>query len=461
MTQYKELTLPTSAKTSRLLLSIANSGLADQFMIYEKPGEWSLGMGNLLSIDVYKNEIVVKQEDRIQIMGYEDFEPALTHITQNLPVENWRLYGQAKFELAYVFYGLTNTISLDKTNKLMSLFIPEYEVRVSDKTATLRATSPAGLEKLVELFRLSERREKHGYDTDFVIEHVDLTIPSSCEYYKTAVQQAIADIQENHYQKVILSRQVQVSFPLDMAKSYEYGRQKNTPARSFILRQSGFEAAGFCPETVLEASPDGWVSTQPLAGTRSLGNSPEEELQLKSELISTTKEIAEHAISVRLAYEELDQVCDEESLSVCDFMSIKRRGSVQHLASRVKGKLSSNHSVWDAFKALFPAVTASGIPKKESLLAIKKYEASERALYSGSVMIVDPDGAMDAGLVLRSIYKDEEKCWLQAGAGIVDQSLPERELTETIEKLSCIAQYLVQDLKEPMPSIEQSKKETV
>ncbi len=108
----------------------------------------------------------------------------------------------------------------------------------------------------------------------------------------------------------------------------------------------------------------------------------------------------------------------------------------------MKGKLTSNHNAWHAFEALFPAVTASGIPKKPSIEAISRHEPVQREWYSGCVMIIDSEGCMDAALVLRSIYQKGDKLWLQAGAGIVDQSRPERELQETIEKLSCLSQHL-------------------
>ncbi|MEZ8030400.1 salicylate synthase [Enterovibrio norvegicus] len=461
MNDYKELSLAINRKASSLLLAIANSGLSDQFMMYEKPGEWSLGMGSLLSIDVYPDEISIKEKNRIQIEGYHDFSEAMSRATKNIPIKGWRLYGNAKFELSYILHGLMNDVTMEKSSKLLSLFIPEYEVRISDGIATLRAPTDSELDDLIDVFRMADAKSNDATISAEARNHVDLTIPASCKYYKSAVLSAINDIKTNVYQKVILSRRIPINFPVDMAKSYECGRAKNTPARSFIMRQSGLEAAGFCPETVLETASNGWISTQPLAGTRAIGASPEEELRLKSELLSTTKEIAEHAISVRLAYEELHEVCDEETLSVCDFMSVKRRGSVQHLGSRVKGQLASNQNNWAAFKALFPAVTASGIPKKASLLAIKKYEPEDRSLYSGSVMIVDQNGHMDAGLVLRSIYRNEDKCWLQAGAGIVDQSVPERELIETIEKLSCIAQYVVREDSAPQSAQSKSRKEVV
>lgn len=123
-------------------------------------------------------------------------------------------------------------------------------------------------------------------------------------------------------------------------------------------------------------------------------------------------------------------------------MTIARRGTVQHLASRLKGKLKDNYNPWHAFKALFPAVTATGIPKKESIDAISRFEPEERNLYSGCVMTYDKSGKMDAALVLRSFFQKNGEAWLHAGAGIVDMSQPERELEETCEKLRSVSLHL-------------------
>ncbi|CAL5246962.1 hypothetical protein PASLES2_24925 [Pseudomonas aeruginosa] len=120
-----------------------------------------------------------------------------------------------------------------------------------------------------------------------------------------------------------------------------------------------------------------------------------------------------------------------------------RRGSVQHLASRVNGRLHEGRTAWDAFEALFPAVTASGIPKQAGIEAIGRFERTARGWYSGCMLVVDSQGALDAALVLRSIYQREGESWLQAGAGIVGQSRPARELEETNEKLACILKYVV------------------
>src|SRR5690606_5242479 len=131
------------------------------------------------------------------------------------------------------------------------------------------------------------------------------------------------------------------------------------------------------------------------------------------------KETHEHAISVRLSLEEMREVCEPSSVSVRQFMERKVRGSVQHLASTVCGELRSDQNAWHAFASLFPAVTASGIPKREAFLQIRRHEAASRGLYAGAILRVDHDGALDAALVLRSLLGHGQQAWLQAGAGVV------------------------------------------
>ena len=263
------------------------------------------------------------------------------------------------------------------------------------------------------------------------------------ETYKRAVAEALEEIHAQQYRKVILSRQIPLPHSLDMAASYVAGRQANTPARSYLLRLDGLEAAGFSPETVIEVNGEREVFTTPLAGTRSTGESLMDELQLRGELLSDSKEIAEHAISVYLGFDELTMTCDPASVAVVNFMLVSRRGTVQHLASRLKGKLLDSCNPWHAFNALFPAVTASGVPKRESIDAIGRLEPNPRGLYAGCAVIYNHTGVLDAALVLRSFYQRNGATWLQAGAGIMNMSRPERELEETREKLRSFARHLV------------------
>jgi len=228
-----------------------------------------------------------------------------------------------------------------------------------------------------------------------------------------------------------------------MVKSYYNIRQNNTPERSFLLRCGGIAAAGVCPGTIIEVSASGVISTQPLAGTKARTGDPATDARFCKELLSDPKEIYEHALSVKLAQDEIATVSKPGTVVVEDFMNVIPRGSVQHISSRVRGQLRSDTSCWDAFGSVFPSVTASGIPKYRACEEILCREQLPRGLYSGAVFIADEHGEFDAALVLRSVYQSSKATWLRTGAGLISQSKPERELEETREKLRSVSQFLV------------------
>ncbi|MFV2179049.1 salicylate synthase [Actinomadura sp. LOL_011] len=260
--------------------------------------------------------------------------------------------------------------------------------------------------------------------------------------YRARVARAVADIGAGRYQKVIVSRRLDVPYPVDVPATYVRGRAANTPARSFLLDLDGFQATGFSPEVLASVEADGTVMTQPLAGTRAFGRGADADARTRRELESDPKEIFEHAVSVRTSQDELYEVCAPGSVRVTGFMTVKERGSVQHLGSSVSGVLAPGRTCWDALDALFPGVTASGIPKPAAVEAIGGLE-EHRGLYAGAVLAVSHDGALDSALVLRALYSRDGRAWLRAGAGIVSGSTPEREYEETCEKLSSIAPHVV------------------
>ncbi|MGG9495345.1 yersiniabactin biosynthesis salicylate synthase Irp9/YbtS, partial [Klebsiella pneumoniae] len=135
-----------------------------------------------------------------------------------------------------------------------------------------------------------------------------------------------------------------------------------TPVRSFMFRQEGREALGFSPELVMSVTGNK-VVTEPLAGTRDRMGNPEHNKAKEAELLHDSKEVLEHILSVKEAIAELEAVCLPGSVVVEDLMSVRQRGSVQHLGSGVSGQLAENKDAWDAFTVLFPSITASGIPK--------------------------------------------------------------------------------------------------
>jgi salicylate synthase len=441
---YREKSIEINSDPLILTGLLAESNLSKTFLAYENHGNWCIGIGEAATIvtDCQKTTLTT-MEGRTQEWKNDIPVEAVQFALAALPIENWRSYGIANFGLARKNHHLS---IYDTNEELLRLFVPVYEIRMKGGIALLRAINE---EKLVGLSRLmgdlnSSVIEKNRNPFENRIREMPLDVSSVEEYegecYQNSVAVAVGEISQRNYLKVILSRAIPLPEKVDIVASYISGRKVNTPARSFLMKNNGLEAAGFSPETVVEVDHRGWVSTRPLAGTRSLGTS---ELRLRQELLSDSKEIHEHAISVQLAFEELLRVCAEGSVRVSEFMDIARRSSVQHLASRVNGRLAKGRNAWHAFHALFPAVTATGIPKKQAIEAIGRLETAPRDLYSGCVMITDADGMMDAALVLRTVFQRGEKAWLHVGAGIVDKSSPPREIEETCEKVRSVSRYLI------------------
>ncbi|VVS94552.1 salicylate synthase [Desulfoluna spongiiphila] len=444
---YHEETMAFDGDSLMTAAQLVEAFPGKEHLLYEENMAWSLGLGVHARLVVDSRKCVLTSGGETLVFMNTDLSDTLDAALGSIAVEGWRAYGTADFELA------RHNLSLwvpDQDKALMTLFIPEAEVRFQKETILLRALDPGMLDTLkLRLEALLNRDQALCLKTDLhqrvarqALDLPDINTHDS-QTYRKIVACAVEEIRAPQYQKVILSRKIPLTHSIDMVASYVAGRRANTPARSYLLHIDGFRAAGFSPETVVEVDETGVVSTQPLAGTRAIGADPAEEIKLREELLSDSKEISEHAISIKLAFEEMETVCRAETISVTDFMTVARRGTVQHLASRLKGTLKDGFTPWHAFNALFPAVTASGIPKRESIDSIGRFESQPRGLYSGCVIICDQSGYLDAALVLRSFFQKDGEAWLQAGAGIVEMSTPSRELEETCEKLRSVSRQLI------------------
>lgn len=417
---YRELRLPSTEDPLTLMARLARSGLYDQYTVYENGPEWSYAGGTLATFRLATNAR--------DLSAVEDW-------LATLPVTGWRVYGWAAFELGAALAG-AETSDADGAGTLLHLVVPHVEVRCGGGQLLLRATDPDRLEQLVQLVGAPGRT-----GAPEPTERVSVPL-NDTGGYRDAVATALTALHgPGPLTKVILSRRVAVPVPLDLTATYIAGRRANTPARSFLLNLGGIHAAGFSPETVAEVTGDRRVVSRPLAGTRARTGAPDEDARLRADLLADPKEVHEHAISVKLALEDLALVCDDTYTA--EYMTVEERGTVQHLASTVVGRLRDDRTPWQAFAALFPAVTATGIPKTPAYAVIRELEGRPRGLYAGAVLTHDATGTLDAALVLRSVFQQDGHCWLQAGAGIVRQSHPTREHEETCEKLRGIAHHLV------------------
>ncbi|MDI9894692.1 salicylate synthase [Rhodococcus sp. IEGM 1381] len=423
------------------VVTLAESGLFDEYVVYEDRGRWVFAGGVVARIVLQPDVVTTTWGSGEPTVRRWSGNPstALREACDGLTRESWNAYGFVGFGFAAHLHGVTG--SCDSDEVLGHLVVPRVEVRFGadhhDVEVTGSEKDRADVLAVLAAASAEESPTVHSLD-----------VGGDLDDYRGRVRQAVTEIHRGDYAKVILSRTVRIPFDLDMPGTYRAGRAANTPARSFLLHLGDLRAAGFSPELVASVDAHGVVTTEPLAGTRAFGLGSEADSAAKTDLEQDPKEITEHAVSVRTSFEELESIARPGSTAVSDFMSVRERGSVQHLASTVRARLREDLSCWDAFGALFPAVTASGIPKREAIEAIGRLDDPPRGLYSGAVVKASSTGELEAALVLRAVYEQRGSAWLRAGAGIVGQSTPDREFDETCEKLASVAPYLVRKKEE-------------
>ncbi|OJZ88046.1 hypothetical protein ASPFODRAFT_712570 [Aspergillus luchuensis CBS 106.47] len=408
--------------------------------VYERKDCWHIGLGSYRSLIIDSRG----EDITISVAGEPSHhcpvKKPLPDIAREFLHEYWnhttKVYGHVGFNYAAHIRGLGYTPG---KWPLLALMIPCMEVFIDSDNITITGDDTKEVLELCALLKETCRccnAPLPAHD----IPHVDVNENSS--QYRILVEKALSQIQQNHYSKIILSRPVNLQHRVDMPSTLYCGRQSNTPSRSFSLRHGNYQATGFSPELVMSLDK-GVVATEPLAGTRSCKGTEAEIQRLRRDLETDSKEIVEHVISVKEAVHEISQLSDKPMVE--DFMSVRVRGSVQHLGSRVCGRLSPDKDMWDAFNVLFPSITASGIPKQAAIDAISHLESQPRELYSGAILMIEDENTMEAALVLRSVFQDRDRHWIQAGAGVIAESDPSRELTETCEKLASIAPFVVRE----------------
>jgi anthranilate synthase component 1 len=218
--------------------------------------------------------------------------------------------------------------------------------------------------------------------------------------------------------------------PIDI---YRATRSVNPSPYMFLLELNGFSLVGASPEIHVRCE-DRRVEIRPIAGTRRRGKTAEEDLALEKELLGDPKERAEHVMLVDLARNDLGRVCDYGSVQVKDLMIIERYSHVMHIVSQVEGKLSDTRSLYDLMRATFPAGTLSGAPKIRAMQIISELEQTTRGSYGGAVGYFSFNGNLDTCITIRTALIKDGKAYVQAGGGWVNDSTPEAEFQETINK---------------------------
>ena len=252
--------------------------------------------------------------------------------------------------------------------------------------------------------------------------------------YEAAVERGQEYIRAGDIFQFVPSQRFETHYLGDALSLYRALRFINPSPYMFLIRFGNrFSVVGSSPEVHVRAL-NGHVVIRPIAGTRPRGKTPEEDSALAEGLLADPKERAEHLMLVDLARNDVGRIAEYGSVRVTDFMTIERYSHVMHIVSNVVGRLRADRNAFDVMRATFPAGTVSGSPKVRAMQIINEVERSKRGFYAGAVAYFGFDGNLDSCITLRSVVLKNGQAYVQAGAGVVADSVPASEYEETVNK---------------------------
>jgi anthranilate synthase component 1 len=257
------------------------------------------------------------------------------------------------------------------------------------------------------------------------------------EAFKAAVLKAKDYIIEGDIMQVVLSQRMSLPYAESPLSLYRALRSLNPSPYMFFYHFGDFHIVGASPEILVRLEDD-TLTVRPIAGTRPRGKTRLEDEALATELLADPKEIAEHIMLMDLGRNDAGRVAQTGSVKVTDKMLIERYSHVMHIVSSVEGKLKPGMSNIDVLKATFPAGTVSGAPKVRAMEIIAELEPVKRGIYSGAVGYLGFNGDMDVAIALRTAVVKNKTLYMQAGAGIVADSVPCSEWQETLNKARAV-----------------------
>jgi anthranilate synthase component 1 len=307
------------------------------------------------------------------------------------------------------------------------------------------STYQAALEKIEELAdRLKQPlKDPQPPKTDRPIKSARISSNMTREEFEANVTKAKKYITEGEAIQIVLSQRLSRrtnAHPLDI---YQALRGINPSPYMFFLDLKDFQLIGSSPEILVRAA-SGTVTTRPLAGTRPRGKTNLEDKQLEEELRADEKERAEHIMLVDLGRNDIGRVSLPGTVKVSELMDVERYSHVMHLVTNVEGRLRPELTPFDALRACFPAGTVSGAPKIRAMEAIAELEPDKRGPYAGCVGYFSFSGGMDTAITIRTIVTTNGTAHVQAGAGIVYDSVPAREYEETLNKARALLKAIEQ-----------------
>ena len=368
---------------------------------------------------------------------------------EELPDFNGGLVGYFGYEIIkFIEPKLKNIKKKDELNVPDILLMVSNDLLVVDnltsKVHIITHVNPekesfeAGLSKL----NIIEKniRELFNFDSTSTekIESEDFVSSFGKENFVNAVEKVQKYITAGDVMQVVPSQRLSCSFKSDPIELYRQLRILNPSPYMYFLNLDGFAIVGSSPEILTRVDNNNVATIRPIAGTRSRGKNIQEDLENEQDLLSDEKEIAEHLMLIDLGRNDLGRIAKTGSVNLTDKMFIERYSHVMHIVSNVECELKEDMSSIDVLKATFPAGTLSGAPKVRAMEIIDEVETLKRNIYSGAIGNLSWHGGMDLAIAIRTAVIKDEVLYVQAGAGIVYDSIPEMEWQETMDKAQAL-----------------------
>ncbi|HAN51090.1 MAG TPA: anthranilate synthase component I [Lachnospiraceae bacterium] len=261
------------------------------------------------------------------------------------------------------------------------------------------------------------------------------------EEYCQMVEKAKDHIREGDIFQIVLSNRLEADYEGSLLNTYRVLRTLNPSPYMFYFSGTDVEVAGASPETLVKLE-DGVLHTFPLAGTRPRGKTDEEDLTLEADLLQDEKELAEHNMLVDLGRNDIGRISKFGSVKVEKYHEILRFSHVMHIGSTVRGEIRPDRDALDAIDSLLPAGTLSGAPKLKACQLINDLENNKRGIYGGAIGYIDFTGNLDTCIAIRIAYKKNGKVFIRSGAGIVADSVPDKEYQECLNKARAVVSAL-------------------
>jgi anthranilate synthase component I len=368
---------------------------------------------------------------------------------EELPDFNGGLVGYFGYEIIkFIEPKLKNIKKKDELNVPDILLMVSNDLLVVDnltsKVHIITHVNPekesfeAGLSKL----NIIEKniREPFNFESTSTekIEPEDFVSSFGKENFVNAVEKVQKYITAGDVMQVVPSQRLSCSFKSKPIELYRQLRILNPSPYMYFLNLDGFAIVGSSPEILTRVDNNNVATIRPIAGTRSRGKNIQEDLENEQNLLSDEKEVAEHLMLIDLGRNDLGRIAKIGSVNLTDKMFIERYSHVMHIVSNVECKLKEDMSSIDVLKATFPAGTLSGAPKVRAMEIIDEVETLKRNIYSGAIGNLSWHGGMDLAIAIRTAVIKDEVMYVQAGAGIVYDSIPEMEWQETMDKAQAL-----------------------